>query len=1552
MTVRWKPLLILSGLFVVVALVGVIAITMTLVPRSSQGFLKLAREAQEAGRFEDAEIRYKQALQIDAKNAAIHEEFAGLYREWARRAPAGKQATLRSEWIGHMLDAINFDKSIKGPRKQLLQDAMAQDLASDSSYWAKQLLNVEPKDPDAHYVMATEKLEERTPNVPEIKRHLDVLNEVAAPPVRRLWIRARLADLIGNDAARGAAFVEARASTPASDSDPVDRFARLRLLSLEIRSEGQWSRLPGQVEKLREQVKGLGKPEEMPPGRVARLRLLLEQSQRALTARSAKLPADGKKVVDGLVDAIEVDLDSVFQQALAEGRQPDLQTYLSYADHLRIRRQPDRCLEVIDRALRTAVAQGPRRIGPQMVMGLHTVAAEMILARVEDAERFNKAGPHIQALLDCPESRFQAFGHLFAGSIELDRSSVARDATGENTGAPAGSAILTKLRSSALGHLKAAATALPDLAEAQARYGVALVLAQEPNLGRQYLQIALRLGNLEPQYQLWAAWTILQAGYPEEAEPIVQSLLQQVDLGNLPREMEGTLHLLQGELYQARRSPEDLKKAVEEFDKALAAGQATTPTAIIRLAQIDVQLGRKDRALERLEALRVQGKGGEAAEQLAILILEETGKKSEAHERLRAARSRYRQSAELAGLEASLLAKEAKPQEADQVLEDFLRDEPDNVKLGILRAQIQAEGLKDLNKARAILRGIAERSESSDPMIQLASLELEQNRLDEAAAIVATIRGRWKEAAAADILDAQIAIKRGKIGDALEHFNMALKKDPDNKMVQFWKAQLDGRTGAVAEATKALEQIVRDKPVKEVDTGTSLLSAAQSALARLSLQTRDFDDAIRRFEELKRSSQTGTLSRRDRWMLITAYVSKGQWPLAKHEIAAILNDTKEPPSSEERVRGANFYRQQGEEATALSQIDYVLRIEPTNPTAVVTRSLILLRAKQQAQAAAILHKAIELTASEKKEKPPAVFYLMLAAVENETPPTTDTLKRAQKVLDTGLEVHPLAFELVQAKYLALIAAGDPTVALAFVEAKAKEDPKGPFRRLLVEKYREQKRLDRAEQLLSELHREFPDESNLAAALVQVVSLEAAEAAARNQTDRQRQLNGRAMSMIRDFRTRYPNAVVFLQAECDMAARDGDITRAIAITHEIDKMDRSSTLGAILRARVFSSLEKPREVVQAYADALERERGPKQLEIRILLGQAQLKNNQPDEALRQANLVLAVEKNRLDAVLLQGRALAESGATLTEKAARRKEATARLEQVIHDNPSFDDAYHTLAEIHLKHQDRSAAIAVLRDDLRANPEDGIAAGQLVQLFAERQPGGRPPAPADLAEARRIADEVSRRDAKGYMILALAIGFHRAGQFELAFPFARDAAAKLDSPAAHLNFGDLLLAIAESQSDAAAARENFEHAVEQYDRVLKFQPNSIQAVNNKAWILHSYLGRGSKALELVMDLQKRVSPTVLPGEFFDTLGAIQESVGQPLDAEQSYLDGLKKAPENPVLNFHIGKLLSADASRSLKARSHLNKALAARDQLRPSMAQEADRLVRSLGGGMKAN
>ena len=220
MTVRWKPLLILSGMFFVVAVVGVIAMALTLVPRSAEGVLKQARGAAAAGRFDDAVIYFKQALQFDAKSASIHEEFANLYRDWARAAPADRQETLRNERLDHLLKAVKFDKNAKGPKIQLLEAAMAQDNAAESVYWAREVVKVDPDNADAHYVLAFEELETPSPNIPEVKRHLKALDDKNAPAIRRALIRARVAQATGDEAGRNQAFKEAHATHPAGRRRP------------------------------------------------------------------------------------------------------------------------------------------------------------------------------------------------------------------------------------------------------------------------------------------------------------------------------------------------------------------------------------------------------------------------------------------------------------------------------------------------------------------------------------------------------------------------------------------------------------------------------------------------------------------------------------------------------------------------------------------------------------------------------------------------------------------------------------------------------------------------------------------------------------------------------------------------------------------------------------------------------------------------------------------------------------------------------------------------------------------------------------------------------------------------------------------------------------------------------------------------------------------------------------------------------------------------------------------------------------------------------------
>ena len=120
----------------------------------------------------------------------------------------------------------------------------------------------------------------------------------------------------------------------------------------------------------------------------------------------------------------------------------------------------------------------------------------------------------------------------------------------------------------------------------------------------------------------------------------------------------------------------------------------------------------------------------------------------------------------------------------------------------------------------------------------------------------------------------------------------------------------------------------------------------------------------------------------------------------------------------------------------------------------------------------------------------------------------------------------------------------------------------------------------------------------------------------------------------------------------------------------------------------------------------------------------------------------------------------------------------------------------------------------------------------------------------------------------------------------------------------------------------------------------------MNNKAWILHSYKDDSKKALELAQGLLQRVDPTILPGEFYDTLGAIQESLGRLKDAEESYKKGLAKLPDHPVLNYHMGRLMANDKSRMRKAAQYLLIAQAGSDRLPAVMAGDLPVQLKRVG------
>ena len=119
MTVRWKPLIVLSGLFLVIAVVGLLAVTLDLVPADAGEIMTTAREEWKAGRHGNAQIHFLRALQAEPKNGEIYAELAAMYREWwEQETDPAKRAELRAERLSALADASKHGKD-PAPRREL-----------------------------------------------------------------------------------------------------------------------------------------------------------------------------------------------------------------------------------------------------------------------------------------------------------------------------------------------------------------------------------------------------------------------------------------------------------------------------------------------------------------------------------------------------------------------------------------------------------------------------------------------------------------------------------------------------------------------------------------------------------------------------------------------------------------------------------------------------------------------------------------------------------------------------------------------------------------------------------------------------------------------------------------------------------------------------------------------------------------------------------------------------------------------------------------------------------------------------------------------------------------------------------------------------------------------------------------------------------------------------------------------------------------------------------------------------------------------------------------
>jgi len=1529
MQVRWKPLLILSGVFAATALAGLGVWVFGFGAGGGEDpetILKQARDERESKQFDRAMIQYRRALQAaGGADPAIHEEMAALAADAISTAADDQKTELRISRIRSLAEAARLDRRRVEPRRMLMKEALADGEEADALRWAEELIVLDPKDADSNYLLAEKNLDRTAQDLNKARKYAEALAQIEPESWRVELVTARLAAESNQPEKNAEIFERARKTRPAADASMNEQVAWVRLKLMEFEAATAQAVSPAQLESLRTDLEPLLNRTETPVSYRVDWTRVLQKAARSMPDNDAAKSA---------TERVSLLVENSLKQAI-EANRNDLRLQLALAQHLLASGRYAACIELVDNALKSPEAKHPA--AQRYVYGLRDLAIKSLLANPNDKERFDKASVHVQALLAAKPADVQGLGHLFQGAMDLERSGVgerpmeeiaADDAETTDPARSESSKPKTpaELRRSAMTHLSKAAESLPDVSTAQALYGVSLILNREPELGRQALQKAWRLGITEVRYQVWMAWSQVMAGYPEDALPIVNELMVRVGQESTATAFEPTLHLLLGEIHQARNTPESLRLAYDHYAKALAVSKDASSAVHLRVAQLELLLQQSERADARLTALSRNQDTAAAASQLQILRLVDKGDVAAATKLLDEVRSKFPESPELATTEATMLLREGKPEEAVAVLASFVKQRPEMVEVVQLQAQIMAERLNQSKEARKMIAEHLAKTPNSALQAQAAQLAIMARDFSAARDGITKLRAQWLNAASADLLTAQLNLAQNNLPGALAGFREALKKDPNNKVAQFWAAQMEVRLGSVTSASEAFQKLVAEAPTKLIDAGLSLKDASQAALANLEIDAGQPDAAIARLETVVREAKSADLARNARWQIVAAESSKRDWNRMAGLIDELLAD--KGATFEERVKAANYLRVAGFEDKAMTQLDMVLKEQPIHPGAAALKGFVLADKKRYDEAAAVL------SAANKAESAPVSLALLLAAIENARGTEETRRIRSVTVLEEALKRNPESNELIKAIYAMRRGVDSREAILAWVNATI--DDKAPVapRRLKAQILANEGEAEKADAIYADLVLANVQDLALALERLQTIRSRVGRLIASGDRETARSLNVQLDQLVETYRGRFTANPEIFAFEAEVAADRGQIDKAVELSRKIDTMNPESPLGPLVRVRILTPRRQWAEVARNLEEAIARD--PRRRDLRIQLASVRTEQGEIGEALRMVDEVLTIEPGQAQATMMKARLLVQTTDD-KQRPVRADEALALLENLAKAQPDLAEVHEEAASIAAMAGKTDQAVAWIQRGLASKPDDPVMVSMLIETVA-----GKP----EFAKVFSEWKVKAATDSSGKLALAASIALQRSGRLEDALEMADMAVQKADIPGAWINKGGILLAMAESGPEAHR-RQRFEESIAAYDKVLAKAPDSIEAVNNKAWILHQHLGRHESAAQVVDAFLKRTDPSRVPAEFDDTVGAIREAVARNREAEESFAMGLSKSPAHPMLNFHMGRLLSRDPGRRSNARTYLERALNSPDRLDENTVAEARRILSDLEG-----
>lgn len=519
------------------------------------------------------------------------------------------------------------------------------------------------------------------------------------------------------------------------------------------------------------------------------------------------------------------------------------------------------------------------------------------------------------------------------------------------------------------------------------------------------------------------------------------------------------------------------------------------------------------------------------------------------------------------------------------------------------------------------------------------------------------------------------------------------------------------------------------------------------------------------------------------------------------------------------------------------------------------------------------------------------------------------LKRAEELFARASKIQPTDPRNRSALAMAQIDRGRVAEGLAALRSLAASDPSPVGDLALVMAFMQRKDWDQALKAVDALEAKQPGK-------VTAPDLRGRIEAARGNPDKARAAFEAALRAD----PAYFPAVAGL-ADLDLAAHQPDaaIKRIQKVLERQPKNVQANMALINARAQAGASLQELAAALDQMIKLM-----PAELQPRLALVELQIKAQNVKAALAAAQDATVIAPNSTEAwrFLAQAQAVAGEG----------NQAINSFNKLIALQPSAPEPYLQLAQFYSVRGDSTNALSTIRRAIDAKP-DYLPARQALAA-AELQAG-------HAAQAHQIANDITTQyPTKAAGPLLNGDIYANQKQWPAAAEAYRNALRVEPRPEIAIKLHQLLvvqggkagdpkefasqwmakypkdLAFVYHMGDAALLQGNYPQALQNYQDVLKAQPDNAAAMNNIAWLLWKTNKPGA------LDYAERANRLV-PDQpaFMDTLVSVLEQSGQVQKAVELQKRVLGLNPDQPSQRLHLARLY-IEAGQKSAARDELNR------------------------------